>query len=233
MEENLKNEINYKFIVYCTINKVNKKIYIGVHKTTSTKFDGYLGCGVFVNKSHSYQKGETLFQRAVHKYGPNNFIRVTLATFNTAEEAYKRESELVNEEYLKRKDVYNTNYGGACPPHFPIKVYKYSLDGTYICEYNSIKEAAIANGIKPVTLGAGIRKGHASAGFLWSYEKTETVKPYTYPNAPKKIGVYDLNGNLLKTYDSVVSCRKDYCGCIHVLAGKRKTAKGCTFKYLS
>ena len=36
-----------KFIVYCTTNIVNKKIYIGVHKTENPdKFDGYVGCSV-------------------------------------------------------------------------------------------------------------------------------------------------------------------------------------------
>ena len=32
-----------KYIVYLTMNLVNKKIYVGVHKTkTPYKFDGYL-----------------------------------------------------------------------------------------------------------------------------------------------------------------------------------------------
>ena len=35
-----------KYIVYQTINVVNNKVYIGVHKTeTPYIFDGYLGCG--------------------------------------------------------------------------------------------------------------------------------------------------------------------------------------------
>ena len=37
-----------KYIVYKTINKINKKFYIGVHKTENPNiFDGYLGCGIF------------------------------------------------------------------------------------------------------------------------------------------------------------------------------------------
>lgn len=35
MEENLEQSI--KYIVYLTINKVNKKIYVGVHKTINNQ----------------------------------------------------------------------------------------------------------------------------------------------------------------------------------------------------
>ena len=85
MEENLNN--NVKYIVYVTINKVNKKIYIGVHKTETDRFDGYLGDGVKISKPSSYKNSKTLFHRAVNKYGVNAFIRFTLFSFNTAKEA--------------------------------------------------------------------------------------------------------------------------------------------------
>jgi hypothetical protein len=37
---------NFKYIVYQTINLVNNKIYIGVHRTNPDIFDGYIGNGV-------------------------------------------------------------------------------------------------------------------------------------------------------------------------------------------
>ena len=40
---NMEMENNLKFIVYCTTNIVNNKIYIGVHKTENPDiFDGYI-----------------------------------------------------------------------------------------------------------------------------------------------------------------------------------------------
>lgn len=52
METNLETKDKYKYIVYQTINLVNNKIYIGVHKTVDpTVFDGYIGCGVKVSVS--------------------------------------------------------------------------------------------------------------------------------------------------------------------------------------
>ena len=42
-----------KYIVYCTTNIKNNKIYIGVHGTENPSiFDGYIGNGVYINKRH-------------------------------------------------------------------------------------------------------------------------------------------------------------------------------------
>jgi hypothetical protein len=83
-----------KYIVYLTINVVNLKIYIGVHKTnTPYEFDGYLGCGVKVNAT--LKNPTTPFQYAVKKYGSKNFKRHTLSIFDTKEEAYNLEKQLV------------------------------------------------------------------------------------------------------------------------------------------
>ena len=64
-------------IVYKTINLLNGKYYIGVHRQDNDDFDGYFGSSDLVAK-------------AVRKHGPENFIRETLATFNNYEDAYKQ-----------------------------------------------------------------------------------------------------------------------------------------------
>lgn len=56
-----------KYIVYKTTNLVNDFIYIGVHKTDNPDiFDGYIGCGVYINKASTFLKPKTNFQIAVH-----------------------------------------------------------------------------------------------------------------------------------------------------------------------
>jgi hypothetical protein len=88
------------YIVYKTTNLVNKKIYVGVHKTSLLEeFDGYLGSG-------------TVIKRAIEKYGKSNFKRDTLFVCDTKEEAYDIESIIVDESFLSRKDVYNQTIGG-------------------------------------------------------------------------------------------------------------------------
>jgi len=85
-------------ILYKTTNTINGKIYIGVRKLTSRK-SIYLGSGVAI-------------KRAIQKYGKENFVRETLFEFDTAKEAFAKEAEIVNEEFVSRKDTYNIGLGG-------------------------------------------------------------------------------------------------------------------------
>ena len=86
------------YLVYKTTNLVNGKVYIGKHETDNLD-DGYLGSGI-------------LIQRAIEKYGKENFKREILFECSTREEMNAKEAELVNEEFLKRDDIYNLKQGG-------------------------------------------------------------------------------------------------------------------------
>lgn len=86
------------YIVYQTTNIVNGKLYIGCHKTTDIK-DDYIGSG-------------TVLQQAIKKYGRENFIRQTIAIFDHPEDAFRLETEIVNEEFVSREDTYNIKLGG-------------------------------------------------------------------------------------------------------------------------
>ena len=123
-----------KYIVYQTINKVNNKIYIGVHGTQHENiFDGYIGCGVDIYRPASYLNPKTPFQCAVKKYGPKAFTRTTLQIFDNEENAYTLEAKLVNKEFVQRHDVYNLELGGKF--HTMTSMRKkdliYDLDGKF------------------------------------------------------------------------------------------------------
>jgi group I intron endonuclease len=53
-----------------------------------------------------------ILNRAIEKYGIENFKKDILEYFDTAEEMFAREKELVNDEFLLREDVYNIRRGG-------------------------------------------------------------------------------------------------------------------------
>lgn len=166
-----------KYIVYKTTNQVNNYIYIGVHQTQNPEiFDGYLGCGVYANKANTYNKAKTCFQQAVKEFGPKAFKRETLASFNIAEEAYLLEALLVNEEFLKRSDVYNMILGGTVNSTSGKQVYMYSVDtGEYIKEFDSCSMAADFVGCDSSTISHSIKLKFKVKNFCFSYEKHDKL----------------------------------------------------------
>jgi group I intron endonuclease len=88
------------WILYKTTNLINGKIYVGVHKLADTsKSRNYIGSGLSL-------------KLAIEKYGRKNFTRATLAEFNSIEEAYIAEAELVTQEFVNQEDTYNISLGG-------------------------------------------------------------------------------------------------------------------------
>ena len=83
--------MKHYYYTYQITNLLDKKIYIGTHKTKNLD-DGYMGSGKILN-------------RAIDKYGIENFKKDILEYFDTAE-------EIVDEEFLLREDVYNIRRGG-------------------------------------------------------------------------------------------------------------------------
>lgn len=91
-----------KYVVYKTTNKINGKIYIGVHKKHKEK-DWYIGSGRAILAAKA-------------KYGLKNFYTEILYEYDNDKDAYKKEAELVNEDFVLRDDTYNLVPGGKGGP---------------------------------------------------------------------------------------------------------------------
>ena len=359
-----------KYIVYQTTNIVNKKIYIGVHETENPDiFDGYIGCGAYINKPTSYNKGKTHFHNAIIKYGIKSFVRTTLKVFDTLEDALDLECWLVDDEFVKRTDTYNMILGGGYPPIQIKKVYQFDLQGNllkewksivsiidyykcnnrrismaisdkrsfdncywsfydkininnyrlssrgYVYQYNKdgkllnkfknaseaslkldIQRDAIVNAVFNRTTCSGyyflradenidlllnaksskilanvtpvyrylingkfdkeyksiseavkdtpksshgniiraIKNNRTCACYKWSYIKSNIIEPFKKLELKRtKIAQYDLQHNLIKIWDSVSECKKEFPSCQKVCRKERKSTKGFIFEYIN
>ena len=89
---------DYKYIVYRIRNKIDKKIYVGVHKTKDVN-DSYMGSGKRIIS-------------AIKKHGVKKFDKKILFVFDNENEMINMERKIVTEEFLERSDTYNIALGG-------------------------------------------------------------------------------------------------------------------------
>ena len=86
------------YYFYKITNNINGKYYYGVHHTENIN-DGYMGSGV-------------LLWRAYNKYGQSNFTKEIIRYFDNADDMFKYEAEIVNEDLVKDVNCYNIALGG-------------------------------------------------------------------------------------------------------------------------
>jgi hypothetical protein len=88
------------YYLYEVKNNLNGMIYIGIHKTKKLN-DGYMGSGKII-------------LQAIKKYGKKNFTKTILEYFDSEQDMKNAERQYVNEDFIKRSDVYNMVLGGGC-----------------------------------------------------------------------------------------------------------------------
>ena len=197
------------YIVYLTTNILNNMIYVGVHKTESLQFDGYLGNGINRFKSNIINP-KTKFQAAVKKYGFDAFRRNIIKAFDNIEDALDLEAEIVNEEFLLRKDVYNMVLGGGLPPLLNKEIYRYDLNGNYLNHYNSIVDASKEFNVSESAIGRAVNFKRTCSEFLWSDIKLDKLDLSLYNIYSPNIIIYcyNSNGTYNRNFNSMSECVK-------------------------
>lgn len=192
------------FYLYKITNMINGKIYIGVHSTDNLN-DSYMGSGVALH-------------RAFEKYGIENFRKEILMFFHNNQELYNKESEIVTESFVERKDTYNMTTGG-----YGAQSGKYNqFYGRHHTEETKERLRQIHIGMtaseetrkKISKIHKGVKKSQEWKDAI-SKGKKEGYHPYRgkpqneilKEAASKQILVYDpVSMNLLMEFPNVISC---------------------------
>lgn len=111
------------------------------------------------------------------------------------------------------------------------KVYRYNSDGSFSKEYETQTEAESENNVN-ITKCIKLKTPDEN-GYIWGLEKLEN---YNKPRVSKKrkVGKYDLEGNLVTVYDSATAAEKENGTAVwHALRDPWRTHKKHKYKYLS
>lgn len=119
------------FCLYKTTLLTTGQVYVGVRCCSKDlEKDLYIGCGISSRSRKAVLNaknfGYSKFREAFLTYGYDNFKRENLLFFKNERDAYRAESLIVTEDFVKDFRTLNKAIGGKKPPH-----YKGSDNGNY------------------------------------------------------------------------------------------------------
>jgi len=186
------------YLIYKTTHKNSGKYYIGCHKTANLN-DNYLGSGKYL-------------LNAIKKYGKENFTKEILHICSSADEMYKKEAEIVNEDFIATENTYNIRIGGNGG-------FDYIRNHP---KYKEWRQKAIQKAAKKISETTKGRPGHFTKGFTG---KTHTEKAklaisnarkgrYTGASNANAKSVQDNEGNVFDTLNECALFHKVHVGTI-------------------
>lgn len=194
--------------IYCILNLVNQKKYIGSSKNLQERLINHK-CQLLKNKH-----GNKILQNSWNKYYKDNFVYIILE-YCEKEKLIEREQfyiDNLNPEFNIVKEVLQHSSFGK-------KIHQYNLNGDYIKSYNYIIDACKENNIHQSTICRFLNGTYNKGGnFLWSLDYVEKMKPYKKDLSnvnyfKKQVELIDCNTfEIIKTFNSFKECAK-YLNC--------------------
>lgn len=213
----IRRAVLYKYCIldtYFTNEKVDK-IYPENFNTNRKKINyRYLKTGEFD------QEYESLSSAARNSNSSSGTIGNAIILGTCVNNEYYF-SSIKEETYDKARNIYIKTR----------PVYKYDSNGTYLESYETQEEAEKANRYSNITKSIKLKEVDEN-GFMWSIEKLQN---YNIPKRRrnKKVGQFDENGNIVKTWESAKACCREVGSAVqNVLNGKYSRHKGVIYKYL-
>lgn len=205
----------------------NNKVYIGM---TKRKVEDRWG------KNGINYSGQTVFH-AIMKYGWINIKHEIIAENLSLEEAKKMEYDKIKE--YNADDIkygYNEAAGGRyiVSKSWYKPVCMYDINGNLLKQFESIAMAELETGITSIWSGVQGKK-KIVGGYVWRYAG-DSFDKYTieYNNNSKQVCQYDVMGNLIATYSSILQATKETGSkCISSCCnGKRKMSNRFVWRFI-
>lgn len=201
--------------IYSITNKTNNKRYIGQTINLQSRWNAHTN-DLLNNKHHSHK-----LQNAWNK-DKDNF------QFEIIEEIDDNLLDEREKYWILFYDSYNNGYnetlGGDGCGHETLerKVYCYDFDGNYLnlC-FRSTRETSRQLGIDQslvfnICNGTRNKKSATSSVdkkvYRFSYELVDKLPKIVYSKGQKKILQLDLEGNIIKEWDSIANASEAICG---------------------
>lgn len=184
---------SYEVIEYCDISELNEREQYWI-KYYDSYYNGY-------NMNKGGSRPNSINHNLIYELFDNNYTPKQIADKMGIGLSTVYQSLNCYAPYLKQHNI-NSNV-----------IYQYDLQGKFIDEWNSCKEAGRILNIDSASIGKVLDGQRNSAGgFLWSKEKAISIDPIRKTSIPKVIYQYDLNKNFIKSFNSIAEAAKEVCG---------------------
>ena len=223
--------------IYCWTCKANGKRYIGKSINLRERR------ATFLRFSEPYA-GEHI-NRARNKFNDAAFWMYSIIEYCDPAQLNESEKSAINQHNVFNKEIgYNLTLGGdggfGTISTRRKAVKQYTIDGTFVREWDCITDAANYYGCDSVGVISSCCKGEAmtSLGFQWRYadddrpvEPLEQYKAYKTP-----IKQYSMNGEFIREFECAMdaarslgkTCNSDIISCCR---GKQRFAQGFQWRY--
>ena len=197
----------YEGYIYCIINKVNFKKYIG--QTTvdiQYRFKQHLSA----NKKYA-------INNAIKKYGKENFVveqlckKIDVSKKGLQDQLNKEEKYCIYwYETLCDQHGYNIDKGGGQASYFKKPVCQYDFYYNFISKYDSAMDADRVTGVYFGDISKCCNKKSFSAGgFYWCFEGEKIDIQNNKKAKNKPIVKYDMSGNKIEIFKCVNDISND------------------------
>lgn len=181
----------YKIIK--TINIKTSQYFYGIIQSNTLAFDKQIGDGVVIDNPMSYQFSKTKFQQNVKEFGISNFRTEVQDFGNYFDDIFEKFCKYLTPKKVAQAECLNNVY--------PIKLnhcYLYDFNGKYLVDnaYPTCDSSIIINGLTE----------NGCYHSLWLENNFSKAKKMYIQN--RSVYKYDINGNLLASYNSQVEAEK-------------------------